>query len=127
MSIIVYADDVLLLSHSLYGVSALYRATSSWASTNISFNEKSHLIVRGIKSKTLSHKLTDSITQTLQYHGVNIPYEHSLDFKYLDMHVNKNKATQARVRASYAASHKCCRGPRLMQTNVALNIEKVMF
>ena len=128
IAIMVYADDVVIFAHSLLGVISLYCTVKSWAHDDIIFNdEKSHLIVRGTKSQKISSKIVGTVTNTLQYLGINIPYDPIANFKYLGMNMNKDQAIQSRVRAIYTASNKCCSGVTFHANKCSLAVRRILF
>ena len=128
IAILVYADDILLLSYSIHGIIRLYKCVFKWASEDIQFNEaKSHLIVRGIKSSRMAHKLEKDANSTLQQHNLLIPYNAEANFKYLGVFMSAEREAQARAHSIYAATNKCCGGTDFQVSQCSETVRRYIF
>ena len=128
ISVLCYADDVVILSRSLEGLLKLFGCVRRWASFDIQFNdEKSKLMMRGTKSKRFSMHIKADVEETLKFENINIPYCLNGDFKYLGYNMNKDIEINNRVRALYAAAHKCSRNSNFNIKKCSRSVKKIIF
>ena len=130
IAILVYADDIVLLSYSIHGIVRLYKTVLKWAEydNDIKFNEsKSQLIVRGTRSLSMAGKLENSAKATLLQCSLSIPYSKEANFRYLGVNMNSEQEAQARSRAIYAAANKCSGGTDFKVNQCSVGVRVYVF
>ena len=128
ISILLYADDIVLLSFSFQGVIQLYHCVCKWSSFDINFNEqKSHLTAMGKSSAKILKHAPNYIDKTLEQNNVHFPLNTEGNFKYLGVFINEQKEMQARTRALYAATNRCCCGLNFRVQKCSENVRRIIF
>ena len=105
--VIIYADDICLLSFSLDGIIKLYNIVKKWSKNDIQFNQsKSALTLMGLKSDIKSEKFEDNIIDTLNEQKLNFPFVKNNNAMYLGVNLNDELESSNRARKIYYETNK---------------------
>ena len=105
--VLIYADDICLISFSLDGVIKLYEIVKKWSKNDIQFNQtKSALTLMGTKSKIKAEKLENNINSTLNKHRLNFPFIKNCNTMYLGINLNDELESNNRSRKIYYETNK---------------------
>ena len=128
ISILAYADDIVLLSYSLHGVLSLFREVACWAEFDIAFNkDKSILVTRGTLARKLGPTINTRVRQTLKAENLEFAFSVDSNFKYLGVNMNAELEAQTRARAIYAATHRVCNNAEFKCSRCTVDVKRQFF